>query len=204
MPIRPVGSPSTSTTDSEELRFLSFPLPNGASIRGRVQLNSGREIFGEFVAAISLRNGITIEIGWFPPFSPQGHFVLSVYDGEWDFQMQEQWTATTEGELQLKTSFLMGYWNDRPKNPIKESEDQKMASIADSLERNAFSLTASLVMDTDLVQEQRSKRLSSPTVGSQTNDTKDYRQQVYWDAESLKRMTGARNPRLVTYASNSN
>lgn len=62
---------------------LDLKLPPGAKVVGHLYDDTGITHFSEDLLCVTLRNDVSIDVGWYPDEDPSGEFRIHIFRGNW-------------------------------------------------------------------------------------------------------------------------
>ncbi|MBI1904544.1 MAG: hypothetical protein HYS13_25905 [Planctomycetia bacterium] len=94
---------------------ISFKLPEGAKVRGAVYRTKHPDYLTEDLMEVELPGNVFIAVGWHPSWDPKGSFVITVFRGDWDDQLEnEQLTKDIDDLIAKVEATAARYTNGAP------------------------------------------------------------------------------------------
>lgn len=78
---------------------ISLTLPEGAILHGALYASQDRTYLAQDILEIELANGVMIDVGWIPPWDPNGEYMVAVFRGDWDTKLSEPFYSTNVHEV---------------------------------------------------------------------------------------------------------
>ncbi len=81
------------------MNTIPIPLPKGSTIRGQLQDRYDLADLDQDILEVGLPNGLTIDVGWYPQYDPDGQFRIVVFRDYWPNHVRRPIFATTPFEV---------------------------------------------------------------------------------------------------------
>jgi hypothetical protein len=111
------------------MSLIDLHLPAGAVQRGELYASLDPALLKQDVFDIQLSCGAVIDVGWWPPRDKDGAFVVTVYEGSWENQLQPQTFVHELSELVELVQTLAAQYSGRKLPAVDANVENRPSSM---------------------------------------------------------------------------
>ncbi len=86
--------------------IINLILPSTAVLKGRLYESYDQRNLDQDILEVDLDTGLTIEVGWYPEYDPNGSFRITVFRDHWVNQIGRPITVKTTYQVAEAVEFL--------------------------------------------------------------------------------------------------